>query len=98
LASAPEAALRRLFNATALSVRYDPRQKLAVCQVTLDEGSLSAVDQAATTVTSPDSAASAGTSEKLPAASEATADTQHRQPGALGMRRARSEGFEPPTF
>ncbi|MGH9072979.1 MAG: recombinase family protein [Acidimicrobiales bacterium] len=53
LEAAPEPSLRRLFDATALSVHYDPRDQLALCSITVDEDSLPSIDHATTTVASP---------------------------------------------
>jgi site-specific DNA recombinase len=101
LLAAPEAGLRMLFEATGLALRYDPRERLAVCQVVIDEGNLPAITNATAIIGGGDGASNAVSESSL---SEATGqavdicDAKHPQPAQLGMQCARSEGFEPPTF
>jgi hypothetical protein len=100
LLATPEPALRLLFDTTALVLRYDPRQRLAVCQIAIDESNVPAINYAVDTI-------SGGTAGDLALPSPDTAkpsgrvnirDAKHPQPNHLVMQRARSEGLEPPTF
>ena len=101
LLGAPETRLRMLFEATGLALRYDPRERLAICQVVIDEGNLPAITNATAIIGGGEAAAGLVSPSAVSAATSPgvnICDAKHPQPDQLGMQRARSEGFEPPTF
>ncbi len=87
---APEPALRRIFDATALTVRYDARDRLAECEVTIDEVLLSSVDRAVSAVVGAETTV-LETFSDLVRSSDA-------RPDELGILCVRSEELESPTF
>ena len=87
---APEPALRRIFDATALTVRYDPRDRLAECEVVLDDVPLPAVDRAVSAVVSG--------ATTVPETASDLARSSDARPDELGIYCVRSEELESPTF
>ena len=90
LGTAPEPALRRIFDATALTVRYDPRDRLAECEVTLDDVLLPAVDRAVSAVVSAETT--------VPEIADDLGRSSDTRPDELGIYCVRSEELESPTF
>ena len=97
LEAAPEPALRRLFDATALTIYYDPRDRLAVCHVTLDEDNLPAINHATSTIATP-SPATTGLEIRWASSLNSEGSVKDPQPDRLGIFGARSEELESPTF
>ena len=97
LEAAPEPALRRLFDATALTIYYDPRDRLAVCHVTLDEDNLPAINHATSAIAtlSPDTT---GLEICWASSLNSEGSVKDPQPDRLGIFGARSEELESPTF
>ena len=87
LEAAPEPVLRGMFDAFALTVHYDPTDRLATCQVILDDGTVPTVASAVTAIDGRPTGVGSGIS-----ASPSGPD------GELGIYVARSEGLEPPTL
>jgi DNA invertase Pin-like site-specific DNA recombinase len=97
LEAAPEPALRRLFDATSLTVYYDPRERLAVCHVTLDEDNLPAINHATAAIATP-SPVTTGLEMRGVSSRNSEGSVKDPQPDRLGIFGARSEELESPTF
>ncbi|HSS25257.1 MAG TPA: hypothetical protein VLL82_12850, partial [Mycobacterium sp.] len=82
-----EPVLRTMFDAFALTVSYDAKDRLATCEVVLDDDTLPTVADAVAALGATTPAGGLGISR-----ARSGPDAQ------LGICVARSEGFEPPTF